>query len=307
MVEETQNVVAETLGIDVENEIDWGDSNPEQDNFQVLSDEEYDNPVEEETEEEVEETESESEESDETTVEDEESDEVEETTEESEEADDVVDDEAVTQLKEVNTNLNKAMLAERTKRKEFGERVTALESQLEAANAVAKDGTYDELVAQIKRLGLDDVLDIKEVPQIDPRVQQMLDEQENQRKQIARENSMKAFHADMQEDVKLKVGNYTNIDSKDLKQGEALGNLILAGVAQGGSLEDVVDSSLKTLDSLLAVKTSKRKAPVTPKNKPKAASKSTATATQRTSAKKVAKGDFSDVFERAVSSFEGLS
>ncbi|NOR56983.1 MAG: hypothetical protein GQ474_00490 [Sulfurimonas sp.] len=293
MTDET-NPVAETLGINSNDSLDWDAvENPEHDNFMV-----------EDTEEVFEDEVEEAEESEDEVVEEEETEEAIEVEgdEEVAEEDEVSSD---SQLEEVNSNLKKAMHSERTKRKEASERVTQLEQEMALLKGSSSGDDYDALVAQIKELGLDDLVDIKEKQQLDPRVQQMLNAQEQQRQAQEQEATRTEFMSNMQTDVGAKVGGYKNIDANDNAQGEALANMIIAGVVQGGELEDVVDSSLKTLDSLLGTTLKKRQPAVQPKRKVKAATKTTASAKQRVSKQKQKAGNFDDIFNRIADGFVG--
>jgi hypothetical protein len=297
MTDETQNAVAETFDIDGSDSLDW--DSPSESEFADFTVGETEEEAETEAEDEIEEGEEDVAEDDSEVEEDVEDSDVEEEEEATEEEDE-------SPLKEVNDNLKKAVTAERTKRKEATDRASQLEQEIALLKGSSSGDDYTALVAQIKELGLEDVLDVKEKQSLDPRVQKMLDAQEQQRQQSEQTANRDTFNTNMQADVKAKVGSFKNIDAKDNSQGEALANMIIAGVVQGGELEDVVDSSLKMLDALLGANLKKRQPAVTPKRKVKAATKTTASAKQRQTKTKQNAGNFDDVFMRAVSGFDGL-
>jgi len=207
------------------------------------------------------------------------------------------EDSSNSQLEEVAANLKKAMQSERSKRKAATEKVAELEGQLELLKANKTDSNYDALIDQIKELGLEDVLDIKEEAKLDPRVQEYLDAQEQAKAQEAQAEQLKEFQENMRTDVKAKVGQYKNIDTSSPEQGQVLASLIVASVVQGAELDDAVDSSLKSFNAILGAG-NKRQPKVKPRQKVKSATKTTQGANVRKQQKQAQNGDFRAMFDK---------
>ena len=272
-----ENLISQYSG----EEIDWSDYSAEE-SEDVTEDEG--------TEEEVEETEAEPVEEEEETEGD-----VEEV--EEDDIEDINWQEMLESLKGEKANLNKALHAEREKRKEASTKA----EQLEAALASASNNSYKEQLAQVKaqlkELDLEDVIKIDEPAPLDPRLQTLLQQQEA----AAEQQKQYQLITEMQSSVSEQLGGYGNIDAESTEQGQILGQLIMSGVKGGLSMNDAVSSSMETLNSLLGKTTKVAKTSRTPVVKPKAKPIKAATHTKArtTPAKKaIADGDFASLFAR---------
>lgn len=254
--------------------------------------------AEEETEEESEEGSEEESEEESEGSEEEGSEEEEQEEEEEEGEEDSTDWEGmVATLQSERENINHALTAERTKRKEATDRSKQLELEL----GVAKNNSYKEQLekveAKIKELDLSDVIKIEKPQEIDPRIQILLDQQELSLSQ----GKVAEVVAQMQTTVTERVSKYSNIDVKSTKQGTILGQMIMSSINGGIDVSDAVDSALESLNSLLENTTTKAKKARTPVVKAKTKPIKAATRTKRKVSpqrKAIASGDFSELFKQ---------
>ncbi|MCK5613899.1 hypothetical protein KAR91_69195 [Candidatus Pacearchaeota archaeon] len=251
---------------------------------------------EEESEEEDEGTEGEEEEESEDESENDEGEEEGEGEEESEEDDDGEDWEATAAtLTAERTNLNKALHAEREERK----KATAKAEQLEFK--FKNEGSYkeqlEEVKARIKELDLQSVIPIKEVQELDPRIQKILDAQDAAEKNQGQVGQV----TEMQTAVAENLESYKNIDKTSQEQGTILGQMILSRVSNGEEMSEAVKASMESLNSLLGnttkVAKKARKPAVVPKVKPIKAATKTKVKTSKQK-KAIKDGDFTSLFEQ---------
>jgi len=204
-------------------------------------------------------------------------------------------DEQVATLEVEKANLNKALHSEREKRKLATTRVQELEQQIQTESSNSYKEQLDKVLEQIKELDLEDVIKVEKPQSLDPRIQALLKQQEAVEANTVRMQRV----GEMQTEVAAKLPLFKNIDPTSSQQGEILGRMIMASVAEGSDMEEAVQASLETLSTMLGTTTKVAKKARTPVVKPRVKPvKASTHAKKRTSPmkKSIADGDFKGLF-----------
>lgn len=178
------------------------------------------------------------------------------------------DDEADEEDESTKTVPLAALHAERGKRKELSQQLSAIQSALAESQNKQKEyaEAFDNLVNQIEEQGLGDELKIKRPTEESDEVKRLRAAEQ----QRASQEQLTAIYRDIHEQVMDALPEFSAIDSGNDVQGETLMRMILADLAVGGKdVETAVHDNMQTLNSLVAAtkKTASRQA-VRPGKKP---------------------------------------
>lgn len=195
-------------------------------------------------------------------------------------------------------NMKSAMQAERGKRQEASVVVQQLSEERDHHAQVAQgvQSQLDGVMAQLKELELDALIDLPKAKEVDPRVEKLLQQQQA----AEQAQQVDAFYATMAEQVQGSVEGYDNLNTDNDAQGQILSQMITASTLSGMSMEDAVQGSLAALNDMVGGTIEgykkKREPVVKPRKKIKAATRSKAAPNAKRRAKEQEVGDYKGTF-----------
>lgn len=201
----------------------------------------------------------------------------EEDSDEPEEESDEEDEPDDEDLSRINENLNKALHAEREKRKRIAELAQEADNKVAMAEAKATgiEEAFAKLADQIKDLDMQDIIDIPEVAELST------EDVKKRQEDVAKHNQQMIdnFYTEAREEASSLVADFKNIDSSNQEQGEILHYLVTALALAGNDTPTAVKLAMERLDKVIGATTErarKTRQPVAkPKSKPKARVKKT--------------------------------
>lgn len=199
------------------------------------------------------------------------------------------------ELSVINENLNKALHAEREKRKRMAEMAQTNEGRAAQAETRASviEEAFTKLKEEIKSLDMEDIISIPEVDELTPEAAQKRQEEAAKQNQ----EMIESFYKEAREEANSQVADFKHIDSTNQEQGEILHYLVTALALAGNDTPTAVKTAMGYLDKVIgatAERARKTRQPVAkPKSKPKARTKKN---TNSSFDSKVKSGDLDGAF-----------